>query len=309
MPDKPSIAIAVITFRRQQQLAATLQSLRNIALPEDVRVRLLVVDNDPGKSAELIVASAKDGCPFPVEYLTEEKRGIPHARNKALENATGNDYVAFIDDDDMADSQWLAALYSAARSYAADVVKGRVLYSFPSGKEYLGRIDLFAEVPVATGTELSSAWTNNVLFATKIYTQSGLRFDCSFTKTGGSDHHFFRCAKQSGAKIVMCSEAIIHTPVPQERTSWRWLARRNTRVGATLTISDIKAHGYAYAIRHAWLAFMDSLRYFFRLLPGVSSGHNRFVHPAMVFFFAIGRLAGIVRLSPAEYWGERMWRA
>lgn len=301
MTGESRIVIAVITFRRPQSLAVTLKSLSAIHLPPDTQVKLLVVDNDPGRSAVSVVEAARHDFPYPVTYTVEEKQGIPYARNAVLEHAVGDDYIAFIDDDDTADPYWLAALYAAAKAYSADVVKGRVAYTFPSGKEHLSRIDIFVDIPLATGTRLGSAWTNNVLFSTAIYRQNGLRFDAGFARIGGSDHHFFHCVNARGAKIVMCSEAIIYTHVPPERTQWRWLARRNLRVGATLTMSDIRVHGYRYGIVQGCRSFADSLRYLLRLMPGVYTGENRFIHPVLVFFFAFGRLAGILRISPQEY--------
>lgn len=296
-----TITIAVITRCRPDSLAATLRSFQKLTMPQSVRVHYLVVDNDAVQSALPIVQALKEETRLDIEYALQEIPGIPHARNKVLEQAASSDYIAFIDDDDTADPGWLTGLYETARAYSADIVKGHITYTFPAHKAHLAALDVFTDMPVPTGTELDSAWSNNVLFSTKIYKESGLRFDPVFSGTGGSDHHFFRQARQNGAKIVMCREAIVHTAVAPARTSWRWLARRNMRVGATLTISDRKAQGWNLAARHACRAALKSLRYALRLLPGVRSGHNHLIHPAMAVCFAIGRIAGIFHLSPREY--------
>lgn len=295
------ITISIITYKRPASLAATLESLRKIIIPCDTKVNILVVDNDSGESARGTVNAAKEEMPFAVQYEVEGKRGIPHARNHALAAAFTSDYIAFMDDDDTADPQWLAALYGTMLTCSADVVKGQVHYIFPEDKPYLSKLDIFAPMRAPTGSELDSAWTNNVLFSTRLYKEKGLLFDSAFLNTGGSDHHFFRQAKNAGARIVLCQEAIVQTRLPPERTTWRWLARRHMRVGATITISDVRMQGHRYAFENAVPAIWDSAKYFSRLLPGVFSGINPAIHPCMVVSFMLGRITGLFHISPREY--------
>jgi len=293
-----SITIAVITFKRPESLKRTLESLAALVLPA-AEVKLLVVDNDAAQSARATVEAAR--MPFPVSYCVEERQGIPHARNKALELAADSDYLAFIDDDDMADAGWLAALYGMATLTQADAVKGRVEYGFPEGKSYLGALDIFANPATPSGGELDSAWTNNVLLATRLYTKTGLRFDVDFLESGGSDSHFFRCAHRNGAKIVMCQEAVVRSLVADSRTGWKWLGRRAMRIGATMSMSEQKTGGARYGARRAARSLADSALYCARLLRGVCRGRTPAIHPALVLCFMAGRVMGVCRMSPREY--------
>ncbi len=296
-----TITIAVITCGRPDSLAHTLDSLKQLVLPPQVEARLLVIDNDPQKTAMGVVDTVKSAFSFPVEYAVEEKRGIPHARNRALTMASGSDYIAFIDDDDTAGPRWLAELYHAALQYKADVVKGLITHLFDEDKAYLSVLDIFSNLPARTGDALDSAWSNNVLFSTRIYRNTGLRFDLAFIRTGGSDSHFFRCAKKQGAAIVMCREAIVYTKVPAKRTTWKWLAMRHMRVGATMTMSDRKQEGFARCLQRVCVSLADSGRYFLRLIPGAWKDNRRLVHPVMVVCFMFGRIAGLFNVSPREY--------
>lgn len=301
MSNHATIAIAIITYKRPSSLAHTLGSLQSLVLPENTEIKLIVVDNDANKTALSLVDDFRAELPFAVEYMVEEKRGIPYARNAALAAASKCDYLAFIDDDDVAEPGWLAALYAAAKRFEADVVKGQMHHSFPEGKEYLGRLDIFAPLPAATGSELDSAWTNNVLFATHIYKENGLRFDARFARTGGSDHHFFSRAKMQGAKIIMCQEAIVKSPVPEKRCRWRYLAMRHMRVGATMTIVDCKQRGYPGGVCKVIGACGDSSAYAYRLARGVAKGYVPTIHPVMVMLFLVGRVMGLLHLVPREY--------
>lgn len=295
------ITVGIITCRRPVQLANTLRSLAKLKLPDDAEISLLVVDNDLAHSAKSVVETEQMALPFSTSYTVEEQRGIPYARNKVLSWAEASDYIAFIDDDDTADSNWLAALYQTAKNSKADVVKGWISYSFPKGKEYLSTLDIFANPEVKTGDALDSAWTNNVLFATHIYREHGITFDTTFTGTGGSDHHFFHTAHRHGARIVMCREAVVYSAVPEERTQFGWLARRHARIGATLTMSTIRHHGLKEAARQAMHASGDSLRYCLRLMPRNLQDKKRLLHPIMVLCFMGGRIIGLFNLSPREY--------
>lgn len=296
-----TIVIAIITYKRPEALVNCIRSLKNIIIPENAEVSLLVVDNDIERSAAEIVFELTPEFPFEVEYIVEENKGIPHARNKVLSHCKNKDYIAFIDDDETAEREWLKCLYNTAIKYDADIVQGLINYQFEEGFEHLSNIDIFANHAAATGEILDTAWTNNVLFSTKVYKNLGLRFDTSFSKRGGSDRHFFCYACSINKKIVMCREAIVNAPITGSRTSWKWIAMRNIRVGANITISNIILNGYSFAIRQVTASVKDSMGYFIRLMRGVRSGRNKFIHPFMVLMFMLGRIIGIFKLSPREY--------
>ena len=296
-----SITVAIVTYRRPERLSQTLASLRAIVLLPQMSVRLLVVDNDKASSAWKIVEAMRASMPFPVEYVVEPIPGIPQARNRALAEAIDSDYIAFIDDDDIADPHWLVELYRAAQAFNAQVVKGQVIYRFPPGEKRLTALDIFSPVLLPSGSELDNAWTNNVIFSTWIFRHTGLRFDQSFTHTGGSDSHFFSMAKEAGAKIVLSNEAIVYSDIAGERTGWKWLARRHMRIGATMTMSDMKRSGLLYAIRQVLHSLADSAAYALRMAKRAITGNHPFLHPQMIACFMLGRITGLLHLSPHEY--------
>ena len=295
------ITIAIVTYKRPASLARTLDSIAKLTWPAGAGVQLLVVDNDAGKSAQAVLESSGVDDALHVTYAVEPKKGIVHARNKALELAADSDYIAFLDDDDTVDAGWLTALYSTARKYNADVVQGYVAYHFDEQNAYLSMLDIFANPRAHTGEALPSAWTNNVLFSTQIYKETGLHFDSAFNKIGGSDSHFFSAAKQQGAHIVMCRRAVVHTVLPAQRTQIKWLARRYMRVGAGITISQKKHKGLVAAVWQVVKSVGDSAKYCWRLFPGLGANRQRWVHPSMVLCFMLGRLSGLFNVAPREY--------
>lgn len=301
MADAFTLTIAIITYHRPGSLRHALDSLRQLIAPPSCSLHVLVVDNDSLQSAQPVVEAASQNLPFPIQYCVEPRKGIPHARNKALRAASDIDFLAFLDDDDRADANWIAALLQTAEQYTADVVAGKVEYVFPPEQEHLKALDIFAPRKQKTGDSIDSVWTNNVLLRMSFFRNHNLQFDADFSLIGGSDHHFFALAKTKGAHMVYASQAVVFSNVSQQRASWAWISRRNLRIGATLTLSDIKHHGYWQAIRITGQALRDSLGYFIRISKGFIRGETPAIYPAMILLFMLGRVSGLVKILPKEY--------
>jgi glycosyltransferase involved in cell wall biosynthesis len=123
LADAPPITVVICTRERPGALARCLDSLLAQDYPD---FRILVVDNAPvtDTSAEVVRSAARRG---PVEYLTEPRAGLSFARNAAVA-VTAGEILAWIDDDEYADVNWLAEV---ARAFAdhpdADVVSGVIV--------------------------------------------------------------------------------------------------------------------------------------------------------------------------------------
>ncbi|MEG4586113.1 glycosyltransferase [Microcoleus sp. MOSTC5] len=107
----PSLTVAICTKDRPENLARCLQYLLKLQTPipgEKLCFELLVIDNAPSdeRTKELV-----DTLPG-VRYAREPKPGLDFARNRALQEATG-ELLAFLDDDVTPDRQWLNGLMEA----------------------------------------------------------------------------------------------------------------------------------------------------------------------------------------------------
>jgi hypothetical protein len=94
------ITVALCTRERPEELRRALVSLREQA---DTDFDVVVIDNAPttSRTAEVVEDVALARC----EYVVEPKKGLSRARNTALANVS-TDYVAWLDDDEMADENW-----------------------------------------------------------------------------------------------------------------------------------------------------------------------------------------------------------
>ena len=122
------LAVTVATYQRPDHLRRLLRSLADGGVA-GVDAEVIVVDNAPAPGdADAVVDAIRDGPP--VRAVWEATPGIAAARNRAVAEAAGADLVAFVDDDEVVDPGWAAALLATQRSTGADLVTGPVLPAF-----------------------------------------------------------------------------------------------------------------------------------------------------------------------------------
>ncbi len=96
-----SVSVVIATCNRASWLQDTLLSLTAQTRPPD---EVVVVDNGSEDTTKEVISSFGDR--LNIKYIYEAVRGIPYARNRGIRNASG-DIIAFIDDDCIADENWL----------------------------------------------------------------------------------------------------------------------------------------------------------------------------------------------------------
>lgn len=119
------VSVLIPTHNRVDLLTRTLSSLRNVNPPSDVRVEVIVTANACTDGTRARVAEMGEGFPFELTVAEEPEPGQNHARNKCLQQASG-EILAFADDDVRFDQSWLSGLVDTFKEYNADVVGGRV---------------------------------------------------------------------------------------------------------------------------------------------------------------------------------------
>jgi O-antigen biosynthesis protein len=118
--DGALITVAVCTRDRAHSLGATLDSLQCQTYRN---FEILVIDNAPSSDTteQLVRASYPDA-----RYVREERLGLDWARNRGIAEARG-EFIAYIDDDAIADPGWLSALIAAFDSPEVMCVTGLVV--------------------------------------------------------------------------------------------------------------------------------------------------------------------------------------
>ena len=229
------INICILAYRRADLLQQCLQSLAAMDKPADTLIRVTVIENDEEQRCKVVVELFAEQVPIQVDYVCEPKRGIPVARNTAIDvsHSWHADYIVFIDDDEWVEEQWLNRLYAYCVACGGDaVISGEVIAVFPEHTpDYIS--GLIKNKRRQTGTVLTTCATNNVIFPVSLTRDLGLRFDTSVPLAGGTDTRFFTEAYHRGIKIVKCADAIVYEKVPETRATLRWMISRKYRVGIT----------------------------------------------------------------------------
>lgn len=219
------VIICIPTFRRPQQLKLLLGSLCGLVMPEQrVNIEVFVVDNDANESARTLCEAAT--LPWPLRYFVEPRRGIAQVRNAAVSHSTNGDWVAFVDDDEMVEPQWLASLMNTHRKFRADIVAGPVVPDYRNGvPKWFIESGIYVRHRYETGSRPKTPGTGNVLISTEVFRRIG-SFDERFGLTGGEDSEFFMRATQAGFSIVWCDEAVAHESIGPARAGLGYLLRR-----------------------------------------------------------------------------------
>ncbi|WP_052341487.1 glycosyltransferase family 2 protein [Salinarimonas rosea] len=242
-----SVAVCICTYERPLGLARCLASLERLETPgiADDAIRIVVVDNAAGGSAEGLVAAHATRSRYRVTYVHERAKGLTRARNAALAavRAGGEDALAFIDDDEAAVPGWLAALRDAMVRTGAPAAVGPVYPVFEERPpEWAVRGGFFALVDPPGARFAEEGRSGNVMMSCAELARAGVAFDTAFNELGGEDTAFFRALRARGWRLAVAHEAIIHEWVPPRRVAVAWLAQRWYRTGAVEARTQRRAY-------------------------------------------------------------------
>ena len=296
-----TIAICIPTYLRPQLLVSCLRSIEQIKVPEDHRIIIIVVDNDTEKSARNIFKQVTGDFPHACYYCVEPERGLSMVRNRLIETAIQNqaDYIAFIDDDELAHRDWLQNMLLVMNKHAADIVAGPALPVLdgkipdnfqPSGK-------------YPTGSTPRHIATSNVMFNIRLAKDLGLRFDPYFNFSGGEDFDFFDRARDQGASAVWASDAPVFEIVTEERSSRQYLMYRHFSGG----INAVMRHKRRTSSLSAWLHLLPKaigkmIDAFFCLVLSLITFNNKYLEKAIIRFSnGLGYLCGLFNIVVERY--------
>ncbi len=228
------ITVCVCTFKRGHLLRDFIDGLTFQRTDGLFTYDLVIVDNDSARSAEQTVSKYAAKSRFPITYCLEPIQNIALARNRSVAHATG-DLLAFIDDDEIPDTDWLFALFQVRVRYCADGVLGPCIPRFNEvPPRWVTKGRFFDRPRHQTGHRVKwpEARTGNVLVTRAAVNQLEMPFRPQFD-TGGEDVDFFRRLTVNGCRFVWCDEACVYELVPPSRCTRQFLMRRALLRGST----------------------------------------------------------------------------
>jgi hypothetical protein len=154
----------------------------------------------------------------------------------AVKNAQG-DLIAFIDDDEFPEQDWLLNLYIAHNKFSADGVLGPVIPFYEgTPPQWLVKSELCVRSSFPTGTVLNNSKymrTGNVIISRKLIDDLAIPFDPKLGRTGGEDADFFDRMLRADRSFIWCNEARVYESVPVDRQKIRYHIRRAFIRGVT----------------------------------------------------------------------------
>jgi glycosyltransferase involved in cell wall biosynthesis len=303
----PSVAICVATHRRPSGLARLLKGLDALAFYGGAppSITIVVVDNDPARSAATTFENFSATGRWPLVYVSEPRRGIPFARNAAVNSARqlGAELLAFIDDDEVPEPAWLEELMRVMRESGAEIVTGPVLPAFEEDvPRWIVRGRFFDRERHGTGTFQERAVTGNVLLRTDLLAGMPAPFDETKPLSGGTDTHLFRRLVNNGCRIAWADEAIVYEWNPASRLTARWLVRRSYRVSSNWSSTESELRpGMRVGAARAAKALLRIGQGLMLLPVGLVAGRHVLVKSAQLMATGAGFLAGMAGREPEEY--------
>lgn len=298
-----AVAVCIPTYRRPEFLADLLQSLTAMET-DGLDVRVVVVDNDAAGSAEPVVRRFADRLPR-LAYAVEPSRGLAAVRNRLVSVAAklGVDYVAFVDDDERVEPEWLTSLVGAARRYRADAVAGPVLPVFDEGTpNWVVTGCFFQRQRFPTGRPVRIDATSNLLLSRAVLDGLDAPFDRRFDLISGEDTHLLERLSRNGAHMVWSDEAVVHEHIPLSRSNAGWLLRRAFRGGASFSAvaAELDSSGRHRLVR--MLRATARLGYGLVILPpALPRGRSASVRALCHIATGAGGVLGLLGISYREY--------
>jgi succinoglycan biosynthesis protein ExoM len=297
----PVVSVCIASYRRPEGLAHLLRSLAG-QVSGTPPFEIVVVDNDRDRSAEAVVGEeARRG--LPVRYLREPGPNIAKARNLGVRAAEG-ELIAFIDDDETAEADWLLNLHHGLVTEGAEAAFGPVIprFSVPPPR-WVEELGFFADRAPPTGTELSwhDTTTGNALVRYAALAALPDLFDEKLGRLGGEDVDLFARLAAGGARLISVPDAVVREDIPAERLTRRWMVRRYLRNG--MVIRHVRAQQqsagerWAFALRSAWKSCTCLCRAPLRGLASRREG----IRELFRAFEHIGVVAGSLGIGMRQY--------
>lgn len=235
--------VTVPTFKRPDLVMETMESLQK--QKTDRRFAIIVMDNDAEKrEGSEAVKPLFDSGELTGIVLIAHNRGNCQAYNAGWETAVAYfpnfKHLLVIDDDEVADQNWLEQMCATAERFGVDVVGGPQLPVFTDPKhEGWARHPIFTPHYDTTGVVPVLYSSGNLLVSRKVLTEMPTPyFDLKFNFMGGGDSDLLSRIIQKGFRLAWCQEAVVSEVVPARRLEADWIRNRSLRNGVISTLVE-----------------------------------------------------------------------
>ena len=294
MNETKHIDVCVCTYKRPELLKRLLRELAGQETRGLFTYSVVVVDNDRLRSAEAVILEFAATSTVPVTYDVEPAQSICLARNRGIAHAAG-EFIAFIDDDEFPEKQWLLKLYQAADRDDVAGVLGPVKSHFDAKPpDWVIGCKFFDRPGHPTGFVIhwAEGRTGNVLLKRRILPPGELPFDPKFHRGGDTD--FFRRMAEKGHVFIWCDEAIVFEVVPPARWTRAFMLKRALLRGSI----TLKTPGFE--VRSVGKSVVATVLYTVALPFTLLLGHHMFMNLLVRLCDHLGKILAFVGINPVR---------
>ncbi len=115
------LTVCICTYNRADDLKETLKSIKGVAKKDEIE--LLIIDNNSNDGTDDICNSFASDFTF-FRYCKELKQGLSHARNRGLNEASG-DWILYLDDDIQVEANTIAECLDTIKNSRYEVFGGK----------------------------------------------------------------------------------------------------------------------------------------------------------------------------------------
>jgi glycosyltransferase involved in cell wall biosynthesis len=235
---QPRICICICTYDRYDVLIKAIDSAQRQSLDRSL-YRIMVVDNSPDQDAAAEFAHGYHSPPF-FDYRLEPTPGLSNARNVGAREC-GTEFIAYMDDDAIADPDWLKEILGAFDRYGerAAVVGGRVdpMWEIPrpawlddSLVSYVSVVNWGGDLRIADPKEWFAG--TNISFRTRTLLDHGA-FNVSLGRIGGGgsllsneETDLVKLIHEAGGLSIYQPAARVDHLVERRRLNQAWFRKR-----------------------------------------------------------------------------------
>jgi GT2 family glycosyltransferase len=222
-----SVVVPCYTKKRLPGIAAALASLQHQQFPPHAVI--VAVDNN-----EALARQLRDMFGWVTVVVNKRLRGASATRNRGVEAVTTK-YTAFLDDDEVADRDWLKELTGPLVETDVVGTGGRYNVIWPSGKPSWFPREFewvvggsYEGLPTLTAP-VRNVWSGNMAVRTEIFRSVG-GFRADFGKRGDAaqpeDTDLCIRMAASGGRWMYVPTAMINHSIPRSRLSKGFFVRR-----------------------------------------------------------------------------------
>ncbi|MCQ2957999.1 MAG: glycosyltransferase [Candidatus Gastranaerophilales bacterium] len=305
------ILLACCTYKRPEQLKSLLFSIKDLKLPENNKVEILIIDNDKNESAKNIVAEAKNYIDLKINYFVEENAGLTNARNRLLNETInlGATHAFLFDDDEILEENSLLEHLKLYNQYEDDIISsGIAINSFDDNiPKYIQNNMIFKKKTTKkTGIIKSSCATDNVFIPVRLIRENDLKFSSEFNFSGGEDIDFTSKAFKLGYNIIQNSDSIVYEPVLGERATLKYIFKRAYFAGFCGTYAKFqKNKNILKQIIYLINLLIVLLFNLILLIPSLLFGLTGFFNVFTKTVKTIGKIAGTLQFKPIEFYKQK----